>query len=108
MSKELEWNWSGRFTVSDVANHMLRVHLKDEHAHYAIIPITIMMQVWLWEGPVFVQRCIVAMNTLHAGIFNAVLDWSTKCSAIAVFDSQLLYQPYCLFATKRVRRMSQR
>eukprot|EP00892_Ulva_mutabilis_P007518 jgi/Ulvmu1/5138/UM021_0155.1 len=43
IAKDICWMWSGRFTVSDVANHALRLHAKED-GHYAILPITVMMQ----------------------------------------------------------------
>lgn len=44
MSKDIVWSWSGRFAVSDVANHTLRLHAQED-GHFAILPITVMMQV---------------------------------------------------------------
>lgn len=50
VSEDTAWNWSGKFTVSEVANHMLRIHSLHDYAHYTILPITIMMQVQAYSS----------------------------------------------------------
>lgn len=35
------WNWSGRFTVSEVSSHALRIHSKNDPSHFTILPVSI-------------------------------------------------------------------
>lgn len=39
------WNWSGRFTVSEVCTHALRIHSKNDPSHFTILPVSVSMQV---------------------------------------------------------------
>jgi hypothetical protein len=45
ISELIQWNWSGRFAVSEPSSHSLRVHAKTDRSQFAIIPVTIVMQV---------------------------------------------------------------
>lgn len=82
ISREMVWNWSGRFTVGEVASHMLRVHARDDCAHYAILPITIMMQVYLLECKFCYWRSYPAnINiTCRDTPWRAQLEQQVQCS----------------------------
>lgn len=108
ISRDMVWNWSGRFTVAEVANHMLRVHARDDCAHYAILPITIMMQVCVSEfNDGSWLRC-TATTTLLAGILHGVHNWSSKFSAGTISHPKFVYQPCNLRSAEGVCRMAER
>ena len=41
----VQWSWSGRFTVSEVSSHALRIHSKNDPSPFTILPVTVSMQV---------------------------------------------------------------
>jgi SHR-binding domain of vacuolar-sorting associated protein 13 len=41
----VQWAWSGRFTVSEVSSHALRIHSKNDPSHFTILPVSVTTQV---------------------------------------------------------------
>jgi hypothetical protein len=41
----VQWSWSGRFTVSEVSSHALRIHSKNDPSHFTILPVSVTTQV---------------------------------------------------------------
>ena len=83
----MQWNWSGRFTVSEVASHALRIHSTNDPSHFTILPISVSMQVRSVCAPDFSQIC---------NFRNIASElWVQGYSLVCVFNStKLQHAPY--------------